>query len=260
MVENIQGTPSYAVNQFKDKKFDYALVIPVINENGKLLNQLEKIREKSLSVDLIIADGGSTDGSTELNKLKKLEVSSLLVKLSEGKLSAQLRMAFDYCISAGYKGVITMDGNDKDDADGIEAILKSLKLGFDFVQGSRFIKGGKAINTPMLRYIAIRFIHAPLTSIAAGFKFSDTTNGFRGYSTDLLTNSNVAIFREVFNTYELLAYLPIRAKKLQLNIKEVPVTRSYPKNGEIPTKINGMKAHLSMAKILVNAMTGKYNP
>jgi glycosyltransferase involved in cell wall biosynthesis len=260
LVENIHGVPAYAVNHLKSKKFDYALVVPVLNENGRLLEQLGKIKNLLIPVDLLIVDGGSNDGSTELEALKKLGVTSLLVKLGEGKLSAQLRAAFHYSTSVGYKGVVTMDGNNKDNAHGIETILNSLLLGYDFIQGSRFIAGGQAINTPKMRYFAIRFFHAPLTSMAAGFKFTDTTNGFRGYSSRLLTNSQVSIFREVFNSYELSAYLPIRAAKLQFKVTEVPVTRTYPRNTEIPTKIKGLKAHIAMIKILLNAISNKYNP
>ena len=40
--------------------------------------------------------------------------------------------------------------------------LKKLSEGYDFVQCSRFLKEGKGVNTPKLREIAIRFIHAPV--------------------------------------------------------------------------------------------------
>jgi len=37
-------------------------VIPVINEGDRIRGQLMRIRDSGLPVDVIVADGGSTDG------------------------------------------------------------------------------------------------------------------------------------------------------------------------------------------------------
>src|SRR5260363_350405 len=66
-------------------------------------------------------------------------------------------------------------------------------------------------NTPKLRDFAIRFIHAPLLSLASDFKWTDTTQGFRAYRRRMLLDPKIAPFRAVFVTYELLAYLSYRA-------------------------------------------------
>ena len=59
----------------------------------------------------------------------------------------------------------------------------------DFVQASRFITGGISENTPKLREFAIRKIHAPLLKFFSGFPWTDTTQGFRGYSSKLLKDA-----------------------------------------------------------------------
>ena len=259
-VKRRNGVPAYQVVSLAPTVNEYALIIPVINENVRLTRQLEQLREFHSVIDIFIADGQSTDGSTLPRLLKDAGVNSLLTILSPGKLSAQLRMAIDHCMQRGYKGIITMDGNNKDGVDGVLKILAELKNGFDFVQGSRFVSGGKAVNTPMGRNLAIRFIHAPITSIASRFRFTDTTNGFRGYSLRFLTDPRVAPLREVFHSYEILAYLPIRASQLGFRIVEVPVTRSYPKEGRTPTKIHGISAHFKMLLILLKAAVGFYRP
>lgn len=153
-----------------------------------------------------------------------------------------------------------MDGNNKDDADGLNEIIKALESGFDFVQGSRFIAGGKAVNTPTIRYLAIRFVHAPLTSVAARFWYTDTTNGFRGHSAKLLQDPEIQIFRDIFTSYELLAYIPIRSKKVGLNVVEVPVTRRYPQGVKTPTKIHGIRAQFRLLQILLASAMGKFDP
>ena len=61
-------------------------------------------------------------------------------------------------------------------------------------------------------------------------------------------------------TYELLAYLSVRATQLGYKACEIPVTRSYPKKGKTPTKISFFKGNSELMKILVKNAFGAYNP
>jgi glycosyltransferase involved in cell wall biosynthesis len=209
--------------------------------------------------DVIIIDGGSTDGSLELEVLQAIGVRGLLVKTAPGKLSAQLRCAYAFALDQGYEGVVTIDGNDKDDPEAISRFIDALKQGVDFVQASRFLTGGVAENTPASRDLAIRFIHAPMLSFFSGFKWTDTTQGFRAYSRKMLMDPKVGVFRDEFLTYELLAYLSYRAPKLGYRCVELATVRRYPK-GEVPTKISSVKGNLSVLLVLIKACFGKYNP
>lgn len=259
-VRNCKGVPDYSFYIIRKKTYETALVIPVINEGGRILQQIKNIRSENPLVDIIIADGGSTDGTIERLTNQSSGVVSILIKKGPGKLSAQLRMAFHYCLENDYKYVITMDGNNKDGPEGIEKIRRALESGFDFVQGSRFILGGEAVNTPKKRSLAIRYVHAPITSFAAGRRFTDTTNGFRGLSRRLIESKDIGIYRDVFQSYELVFYLPIRATKMNYRVTEVAVRRNYPSNGPTPTKIIGVFSYLNLIQILLKASIGRYNP
>jgi glycosyltransferase involved in cell wall biosynthesis len=212
-IKGIQGVPDYEIKFYGEKKHKIALIIPVLNEGSRIVTQLNEMRNLDLEVDLIIADGGSQDGLHEFIESGNFKVHAFLTKKGSGRLSAQLRMGFHYCMTQKYEAVITMDGNNKDDPTGVNEVIKALGSGSDFVQGSRFIAGGKAINTPTLRFLAIRFLHAPVTSLASRFWYTDTTNGFRGHSERLIQHPEIQVFREIFFSYELLAYIPIRAKQ-----------------------------------------------
>ncbi len=159
--------PSYDVIDFKKKSTKYCLCIPVINEGDTFKKQIIKLKEYTKHIDIIIADGGSKDGSTDKKFLKANAVKALLIKTSSGRQGTQLRMAFAYALSQGYEGIITVDGNGKDGIEAIPSFIKALSEGYDCVAGSRFIKGGKAIHTPQGRLIGIRFIGSPILSLAA---------------------------------------------------------------------------------------------
>ena len=243
------------------KKRDYCVVIPVINEGERIRNLIRKMQAANIAeiADIIIVDGGTTDGSLATDWLKEHQVGGLLLKMGAGKLSAQLRCAYAFALEQGYEGIVTIDGNEKDDPDPIVDFIQALKDGVDFVQASRFIFGGIAENTPKSREFGIRFIHAPVLSIASGFKWSDTTQGFRAYSRKMLLDPKVAPFRDVFLTYELLAYLSYRVPRLGYKCIELPTVRRYPK-GEVPTKISAIKGNWSVLKVLFKASLGGYNP
>jgi glycosyltransferase involved in cell wall biosynthesis len=243
----------------RPKESRYCVLIPVINEGERIRNQLRWMRDLELGLDVIIADGGSTDGSLDPELLAETGVSALLVKAGPGRLSAQLRMGFAYALDRGYDGVIAVDGNGKDGLDAIPRFVDRLLEGYDFVQGSRYVKGGVAINTPLDRTLAVRLIHAPLISLAAGFWYTDTTNGFRAFSAKLLRDPQVALFRDVFANYNLHYYLAIRAARLGFRVCEVPVLRAYPEKAKTPTKISGLRGRLLILKELVLSVIGAYN-
>ena len=267
MTESISQTlrakwqvPAYENQMWLGKKHNYCVVIPVINEGNRIHSLLARMAAINVSTyaDIIIVDGGSTDGSLNPNILQEKGVRGLILKTAPGKLSAQLRCAYAFALEQGYEGIVTIDGNDKDDPVAIPQFITALKNGVHFVQASRFLNGGVAENTPLTRDIAIRFIHAPMLSFFSGFKWTDTTQGFRGYSSKILLDERVAPFRDIFSSYELLAYLSYRVPQLGYRCLEIPTIRRYPK-GEIPTKINGIKGNFSVLIVLFKACFGFYN-
>jgi dolichol-phosphate mannosyltransferase len=135
----------------------------------------------------------------------------------------------------------------------VPRFVRALRDGAGYVQGSRFVPGGKAINTPLARWLGLRILHAPLIGMAAGYRYSDTTNGFRGYSRKFLTDPRVAAFRPVFTGYELHYYLAIAAGRLGYDVQEVPVTRAYPKHEPTPTKIKGFRGNFGILRTLFHS-------
>ena len=156
----------YTIAEFNPRGSDYCLLIPVINEGARILTELGRAQKAGIhrQVDIILCDGGSTDGSMNPETLKLYGVNTLLVKRSAGKQGAQLRMGLHFALNRGYKGVLTIDGNNKDSIEDVPRFVEKLRQGYDLVQGSRFVKGGRAIHTPPARWLAVRLIHAPVTS------------------------------------------------------------------------------------------------
>ncbi len=257
--ENIWELPEFETYEFSSKEHQYCVCIFVINEGEKFHKQLEKMKYLSNKIDIVVADGGSTDGSTDHEKLKGFHVNTLLVKKSRGKLGTQMRMAYAWALKRGYKGVVVIDGNGKDSIEDIPHFMTKLDEGYDHIQGSRFIPGGHHENTPLLRLIGLKLLHIPLMRLASGFKYTDTTNGFRAYSSKLLSNAKIHIFRKIFDGYELHYYLAVKAAKLGFKCIEIPVSRKYPATGKTPTKISPIRGNLQVIVRLINVVIGRYD-
>ena len=246
------------LTEFYSRESNIALIIPIWNEGNTVIQQLEKIREGAFNVDLILCDSGSTDGTAKKERLKRLRVRTLLVTDQIG-LGTALRLGIGYALDEGYEGVITMDGNGKDGVFSIPQFQTQLAKGYDFVQGSRFIYGSENRNTPLDRYLGIRFVIVPLLRVVSGFHYTDVTNGFKGMSSKFLRDSRVQPLRPIFKHFNLQFFLNYIAPRLGFNVIEIPVSRIYPKEGPTPTKIIGLRKRLLLVRELLETVFGFYN-
>lgn len=254
------SVPAFSVTAYTPRSARYGLLVPVLNEGDRIRSQLERMKPWMDRIDAVLVDGGSTDGSPEEECLRSAGFRALLVKTGPGGLDAQLRVGLAWLLREGYEGVVLMDGNNKDDPAGIDGFVAALEDGADHVQGSRYLPGGRHEHTPMLRHLGVRCVHAPLLSAACGFRYTDTTNGFRAYSRRFLEDPRVQPFRDVFQGYALHYYLAVRAAQLGFKVREIPVTRCYPPGSAVPTKIKGLSGYGKVLGALFNACLHRYDP
>ena len=76
--------PKHEVKVFAPKKSLYCVCIPVINEGEKIQKQIKKLKAFTNIIDVIILDGGSSDGSLEDDFLKENNMhkkASLMMRL-----------------------------------------------------------------------------------------------------------------------------------------------------------------------------------
>jgi len=135
--------PEFRVEFWDGKTSDYCVVVPVINEGYRIRHFVHRLKDANVDAiaDIIIVDGGSTDGSLEQEYLRSYSVRGLLTKSGPGKLSSQLRVAYAFSLLGGYDGIVTIDGNNKDDPQAIHDFIRLAQNGYDFIQASRFLRG-----------------------------------------------------------------------------------------------------------------------
>lgn len=248
--------PKYSSDYFFQKKNKYALLIPTLNEGARIQSELRKIKEQKICdlIDIFILDSNSTDNSVNDEFLKDCFVRAR-INIFEGKQGSAFRAGINEILEQNYEGIVTVDGNNKDSTDSIPDFIEKLDNGYDFIQGSRFLKRGFHKNTPLIRLFAVKFILTPWINLLSGFKYTETASAFRGYSKKLLVNAN--ILRDCFVSYEFLWYMSVFAPKNNFKVLEIPTMRIYPKDKKTPTKINA-KGNFAIIFQLIKLTLKKY--
>jgi dolichol-phosphate mannosyltransferase len=201
------------------------VIAPCFNEEKKISPVVERVLATGIVDEMVVVDDGSTDNSARLAREKGATV------LKMGKLvgvGAALRSGFEYA-RRKCDVIVVIAGNNKDEPKEIPALLDPIVDNkVVFVQGSRFLPGGAYGGAmPLYRKIATR-LHPLLFSLATGKKVTESTNGFRAFRVEVLSDARINLAQEWLNEYELEPYLYYKVVTLGYPTAEVPVTKIYP--------------------------------
>ncbi len=199
-------------------------IAPVFNEKGKIGRTVAKVPRDKVAEVVVVSDA-SDDGSDEEARAAGATVLRHETTLGVG---AAIRTGLKYGVEKGYDVLVVMAGNDKDDPTEIPKLVAPvLERGVDYVQGSRYAKGGEYGKMPLHRLILTR-MYPWLVRLVTGFPITDATNGFRAISPKFLKDPRVNMDQEWLNRGELEYYLQLKALTLDFKFEEVPVRKIYP--------------------------------
>jgi dolichol-phosphate mannosyltransferase len=198
-------------------------ILPVLNEEDKIMHIVAKA-PRDLVDEMLVVDDASTDDTA--NEARK-GGATVLTNAKRTGCGASIRIGIDYALEHGYDIIAVMAGNGKDDARDLPALLAGLENGFDFIQGSRYLKGGVWENMPLHRVIGTK-AYSFLFSLLNRLWITDATNGFRAYRASLFDDKRINIWQEWLKNYEVESYLFSKSIRLGYRVGEVPVSKIYP--------------------------------
>jgi dolichol-phosphate mannosyltransferase len=221
---------------------------PVFNEEKKIGEVVRRV-PRSVVDETLVVDDGSTDGSVPMAEAGGATTISLGATIGVG---AAIREGYRYAVDHGYDIAVVMAGNNKDHPEEIPALITPIVEGrAALVQGSRWLGDvGDLGDMPFYRRVATR-LHPWLFNLISGASMTDTTNGFRAASRELLEDPRLDLGQSWLDEYELEVYLLYKAKKLGYDVVEVPVTKTYPPKDLGQTKMKPIIGWWSILRPLV---------
>lgn len=229
------------------KGFTVIALIPVFNEQAKIVSVLTRL-PRAIIDEVVVLDDGSTDQSAE--SARQLGATVLSMEKRTG-VGAALRRGYYYAREKDYAISVTLAGNNKDAPEEIPLLLDPIVHGqADFAQGTRYGKRGAFFGPmPLYRRVAVR-LHARLFSLVVGRRVTDSTNGFRAFRTQILNDPGMDLSPQWLNHYELEVYFYISVYKMGYRVVEIPVTKVYPPKKLGQTKMTPVIGWWSMLRPL----------
>jgi len=230
------------------------VLVAVISYNeGEKLKRLVKRFPTDRNYHLVFIDDGSTDGSVEW--LESAGHHVIRNKQNSG-VGASIRKAIAYGRDQELDIVVIMAANGKMLPDEIPRLVEPiLENRADYVQGSRYLKGGQKPNLPLFRDIAIK-LFTLLINLVLGFKGTDITCGFRAYRLKLFDDPNINLDQDWLNRYEMEYYIHYQAFRNGYRIMETPISMVYPDEKRGYSKIKPFTGWWSMLRPWVYLIFG----
>jgi dolichol-phosphate mannosyltransferase len=142
-------------------------------------------------------------------------------------IGSSLRQGLEYLSDNDYDIAVIMAANGKDDPAEIDRIIQPIAKGeSDYVQGSRYLPGGRKSGMPLNRIVLTR-LYPLVWTLLTRKKCTDVTNGYRCYRLDLLEDNRVNLHQTWLDGYALEYYLHYKVLTLGYRVKEIPVSKTY---------------------------------
>lgn len=221
------------------------IVLPTYNEKENIKTLIPAIFDiakkiKNWQISILVVDDHSPDNtSLEIKHLQKKYPNLYLVQKNKEGLGKAYYYGFSYGISKfNPYAIIQMDADWSHNPKLIPEFLKKIEKGNDFVIGSRYIDGGSIPkNWQWYRKVFSIFGNLFCRLGFMNFKIHDWTSGYRIIKTWFLKEILPAI--KGYNGYVFQIALLDKAKKMGLNISEIPLIFEDRKSGR--SKINSFQ-------------------
>src|SRR6266705_5408525 len=205
---------------------EVSVVIPCLNEANSLAFCVDKaraaFRASGLSGEVIVADNGSTDASTQVAE----EHGARLVRVPERGYGAALRAGI-----AGTRGpfIIMGDADDSYDFTDVPKFVEKLREGNDIVMGNRFSGGIKpGAMPPLHKYFGNPGLTALLNTLFHAH-IGDGYCGMRGFTRSVYDRLDLRS-----SGMEFALEMIIKSAQIGARMAEIPIVLWPDKRGRAP--------------------------
>ncbi|MGA3057494.1 MAG: glycosyltransferase family 2 protein [Candidatus Limnocylindrales bacterium] len=213
-----------------------AVIIPALNEAGKIGGVLDKWPADG-RFEAIVVDDGSTDATGDEARAHGAAV--VLRHEHPSGVGAAIRTGFRCGRERGRPYLALLSGDDQHEpSDLVGALDVALERDLDYVQGSRWMRGGHVVGATGGRNVGTRFYSLVFSGLVF-HRITDATNGFRVFRASILDDPSIDLDQDWLDSYELEPYILYRTIRGHYRVVEHPVTVRY--HGQGFTKMRGVR-------------------
>jgi len=197
------------------------VIIPTYNERENIVLLVPEILALPLGLNVIVVDDNSPDGTGRIAAEMAAQDSRLSVIHRAGKLGLGTAYiaGFKQALADGAERILTMDADYSHHPCYIPAMLERSQT-VDLVIGSRYVRGGGAVNSPLRRRLLSYGANA-FAKTLLGLRAMDCTAGFRCYRRQVLESIDLdAIFSD---GYSFLIEMLYKVQRRGWQVAEVPI-------------------------------------
>lgn len=224
---------------------DTGIILPTYCEVANIERLIREIKDLDLNISILVIDDSSPDGTANLVRKLQKEHGNILLLVRPGKLGLGTAITDGFKAFLSLKNppkyIITMDADYSHNPKDIPKIMGPVKKDYSLIIGSRYCKGGGAVDWSLVR-LAISKVANLIASSLIGEKLNDYTSGMRCYSTKMVS----AVIGDLHSeTYEIQIETIRQAHLRSFKIGEVPIIFTNRKKGKSKLSFNEIKQFVS---------------
>ncbi len=186
-----------------------SVVIPAHNEEGSIAATVTavcaRLRRAEIDHEILVVDDASSDRTVAI--VAELAARDARVRC----LRSPYPNGFGFAVRAGLErfegdAVAIMMADGSDDPDDLVAYHRLLGAGYDCAFGSRFVRGGAAIDYPRPKLVVNRIVNLGIR-LLFGHGYNDTTNAFKAYRREVIQNIQPLLSHH----FNLTVEMPLKA-------------------------------------------------
>jgi dolichol-phosphate mannosyltransferase len=231
------------------------IIIPTFNERENLATLVAQIFAQDNTLDILIIDDNSPDGSGDLadqlaDADPRMKVMHRTAKLGLGTAYVA---GFQYALAHGYERVVEMDADFSHRPEDLPALLAATQTA-DVVIGSRNIPGGRVVNWSPLRQVISKG-GSIFARLVLRLPMHDCTSGFKVFRRRALERLDLAALRS--NGYAFQVEVNYACARGGLRVAEVPIL--FP-NRTVGSSKMSSRIVLEAAWLVIRLRTGFARP
>lgn len=197
------------------------IIVPTYNERENLPRMAERLLNLPVSVDLLVVDDNSPDGTGKIaDELgAKHPQIHVLHRAEKSGLGRAYLAGFKWALERSYEFIFEMDGDFSHNPDDAPAFLAAAQNA-DLVLGSRYSNGIRVVNWPLKRLMLSRAA-GKYVKLVTGMPFTDPTGGYKCFRRRALQTINLDAIQS--NGYSFQIEMTHRLWRQGFKIVEVPI-------------------------------------